>query len=92
MDPIAKRVAARFMSRRIQSDDEHGRYHTHVLEDPRIPKLERLLGSVGRELHQMDVSLGQYKHDPAKYAPQLENLANAAGTAMAALTVVLRTV
>lgn len=86
MDPLAQRVASRFVAIR-KADSEHH----HELDDPRIPKIERLLGSVSREVRQMGISLEQFKHDPAKYQPQLKNLADAASTAVAGLTIILRT-
>jgi hypothetical protein len=59
--------------------------------DSRLPRLERLVKAVELEAQQMATSLGQYKQDPAKYKPQLDNVATAAKSIMMDLRVLLRT-
>jgi hypothetical protein len=59
--------------------------------DSRLPRLERIMDSLESETKQMASSLGQYKQDPAKYKPQLNNVAHSAHIMMTDLKVLLRT-
>ena len=55
-----------------------------------VPKLDRLVESIEKEVKQMRTSLDLYTKDPGKYKPQLDNLANAASTVGSTVGVIHR--
>jgi hypothetical protein len=55
-----------------------------------VPKLDRLVESIEKEVKQMRTSLDLYTKDPGKYKPQLDNLANAASTVESTVGVIHR--
>lgn len=67
MDPLSKRVAARF----LVADAEPG-----VITN--LPRLERIVTSIEAEAEQMRHSFDKYKSDPMKYKPQLANVEHSA--------------
>jgi hypothetical protein len=55
-----------------------------------VPKLEMMIESMQKDLSQMAKSLGQYKGDPQKYKPQLENVKTSAGRMLSGSKTILR--
>ncbi len=77
-DPKPRKSPAR---RRRSSRDPEG---------PSVAKLDRLIESVEREVRQMKHSLEKYASDPARYKPQLENIAHSASSIESAMRVAYR--
>lgn len=76
MDTLARRVADRFRAAEGQDN---------------LPRLERVMASLESEVKQMRAALDKYKSDPAKYKPQLDNVAHGASIVGSDIRVLLRT-